>query len=64
MKEILKSVRFQQMAVAVVLAVAMQAGWLGDGFIETLGTMVTAIAALSVGIGTVDKLGESIGKRN
>lgn len=63
MKSIIKSVRFQQMVVAVILASLIQQGYLGDGFIELLGKMLTLIAGLSAGIGTVDKFGKSIGNK-
>ena len=64
MLEILKSVRFRQMSVAVILALLIQGGYLGEDILELIAKMITIIVGISAGVGTVDRFSEKIGRRN
>lgn len=61
--EILKSTRFQQLALLVVLWVATQIGWVPQGDISVAVQGLMALLTASVGVGTVDRFGEKVGNK-
>ncbi len=45
----------------MALALLIQEGYLGEGFIELLGKMLASVSALSAGVRTVDRFSEKVG---